>query len=44
VKVVKKLLTSVTLVLKNHDETHSTSVIPNIHLAKGQVRPSSKYV
>ena len=41
----KILLTSVTLVLKSHDETHSIPSEPiNVHLAKEYVRPSSKYI
>jgi len=33
---VKKLLTSATLIIKSHDETHlSTREYSNVHLAKG---------
>jgi len=43
--IIKNLLTSVTLVLKSHDETHSIhSDAPKIHLAIGEVRVSSKYI
>jgi len=43
--VEKKLLTSTTLVFKSHDQTHlMTSEDPNVHLEKGQVRVSSKYI
>ena len=43
--VERNLLTSATLVSRSNDETHSvTSEDPNVHLAKGQVRASSKYI
>ena len=45
VNSVKKLLTSAALVLNSHDETHSiASELTNIHLLKGWVRASSKYI
>jgi len=43
--IERKLLTSDTPVFESHDETHSmTSEDPNVHLAKGWVRASSKYI
>jgi len=43
--IVRKLLTSDTLVLKSHAETHSiASESPNVHLAKEWVRARSKYI
>jgi len=44
-RVAMNLLSSATLVLKGHDETHSvTSIRPNVHLARRQVRVCSKYI
>jgi len=43
--VERNLLTSATLVFKSHDETHLIAEkYPNVHLAKWQVRASSKYI
>ena len=43
--VVTNLLTSDTLILKSHGKTHSVlSVKPNVHLEKGLVRATNKYI
>jgi len=43
--IVRKLLTSDTLVLSSHAETHLVaSESPNVHLAKEWVRARSKYI
>ena len=42
---LRKLLTSDAVVHKSHDGTYSViNELPNIHLAKEYVRPSSKYI